>query len=107
MPFQSTIGTGIQSQNLSYRKLNPSHWATAKFHATGHNIVLQDSASGSEEYLNGGLSLTNMERELKASIAKLYQNYDCVTDEYDRLFDIVDVIREDYTNTKSMFVYYR
>lgn len=48
-----------------------------------------------------------MERELKASMAKLYQSFDCVTDEYDRLFDIVDVIREDYNNTKSMFLYHR
>lgn len=48
-----------------------------------------------------------MERELKSSIAKLYQNYDFVTDEYDRLFDIVDAIREEYNNTKSMLLYHR
>lgn len=48
-----------------------------------------------------------MERELKASIARLYQNYDFVTDEYDRLFDIVDSVREDYNNTKSLFLYHR
>ena len=48
-----------------------------------------------------------MERELKTSIAKLYQNFDCVTDEYDRLFDIVDAVREEYNNTKSMFIYHR
>lgn len=48
-----------------------------------------------------------MEKELKASLAKLYQNYDFVTDEYDRLFDIVDSMREDYNNTKSMLLYQR
>lgn len=48
-----------------------------------------------------------MEKELKASLAKLYQNYDFVTDEYDRLFDIVDSMREDYNNTKSMLLYHR
>jgi len=48
-----------------------------------------------------------MEKELKSSIAKLYHTYDSITDEYDRLYDIVDSVREDYTNTKSLFIYYR
>ena len=53
------------------------------------------------------MNTASMERELKASIARLYQNYDFVTDEYDRLFDIVDSVREDYNNTKSLFLYHR
>lgn len=48
-----------------------------------------------------------MEKELRSAIAKLYQNYDFVTDEYDRLFDIVDAVREEYNNTKSMMIYHR
>lgn len=48
-----------------------------------------------------------LERELRASMAKLYQNYDFVTDEYDRLYEIVDKLREDYNNSKNMFIYNR
>lgn len=52
-------------------------------------------------------SLTLMEKDLKSSIAKLYQNYDAVTDEYDRLYDIVDKLREDYNNSKHLLFYNR
>jgi len=48
-----------------------------------------------------------MEKDLKSSIAKLYQNYDAVTDEYDRLYDIVDKLREDYNNSKHLLFYNR
>lgn len=54
----------------------------------------------------GGRS-TGMERELRSSIAKLYQNYDFVTDEYDRLYEIVDRLREDYNNSKNLLFYNR
>lgn len=52
-------------------------------------------------------SVALMERELKSSIAKLYQNYDFVTDEYDRLYEIVDKLREDYNNSKNLLFYSR
>lgn len=52
-------------------------------------------------------SVAMMERELKASIARLYQNYDFVTDEYDRLYEIVDKLREDYNNSKNLLFYNR
>lgn len=48
-----------------------------------------------------------LERELRSSMAKLYQTYDFVTDEYDRLYEIVDKLREDYNNSKHMFIYNR
>ncbi|KAF6039874.1 hypothetical protein EB796_001817 [Bugula neritina] len=57
-----------------------------------------------DEQIQAGVT---MEKELKSSIAKLYHTYDSITDEYDRLYDIVDSVREDYTNTKSLFIYYR
>ena len=47
-----------------------------------------------------------MERDLRSSVAKLYQNYDFVTEEYDRLYEIVDSLREDYNNSKN-FLFYR
>ncbi|XP_067930451.1 uncharacterized protein [Watersipora subatra] len=52
-------------------------------------------------------SVTVMEKDLKSSIAKLYQNYDFITDEYDRLYEIVDKLREDYNNSKNLLFYNR
>jgi len=48
-----------------------------------------------------------MERELKAALAKLYQSYDAATDEYDKLFDVAEEMREEYNNTKGILPYNR
>lgn len=56
---------------------------------------------------NGSGSGSGTERELKASLLKLYQTYDTTTDEYDKLYDIIDALREEYNNCKHFFIYRR
>lgn len=71
----------------------------------GYFLTLQDTEL--DENMNNPRNGGGMEKELRSAIAKLYQNYDFVTDEYDRLFDVVDAVREEYNNTKSMMIYHR